>query len=91
MAGIEVRTPEDLDKVFTDLFALLYQIHHQVGVLQGQVHNLEKGAVIKTMPVFTPPPPSWVTKVTSIDDDTDMTKEIQGVIKAFKNDKKARE
>ena len=91
MAEVKIRTPEDLDAIFTDLFALLYQIHHQVGVLQGQVHNLEKGTVIKTMPLFTPPPPSWATKVTSIDDDTGMTKEIQGVIKAFKNDKKARE
>lgn len=87
MAEIKIRTPEDLDKVFTDILFLLYSINNRISNIEAEIYKMRHPTITTgtgTNPFITP-------RVTNIDDDTDMTKEIQGIIKAFKNDKKARE
>lgn len=87
MAEVKVRTPEDLDRVFEDIFRLLYEMNYNISNIEAKIHKINWKPITTgtgTNPFITP-------RVTNIDDDTDMTKEIQGIIKAFKNDKKARE
>lgn len=39
MAAIKIRTPEDLDKVFQDVFYILYEIQHRVSNIEGQLYK----------------------------------------------------
>lgn len=77
--AIDVRTPEDLNKVFEDIFSLLYSINHRISNIEAEIHKMR-------LPTTLGP-----GSITWEDDNNDMTKEIQDIIKAFKNDKKARE
>ena len=49
MAEIEVRTPEDLDKVFTDIFALLNFIGGRLRNIEDEIIRL-KSPIIRTTP-----------------------------------------
>lgn len=78
MAEIEVRTPEDLDRVFTDIFNLLYKMQYEISNIESELRKLNT-PTITTAP-YIPPSPTWVSphwgsssltpgKVTLVQDD----------------------
>lgn len=94
MAKVKIRTPEDLDKVFEDIFRILYDMNYKISNIEAEMYK-KRPPTITTGISTNPFLPSAVVygpgSKKYIDDDVDMTKEIQDIIKAFKNDKKTRE
>lgn len=55
MAEIEVRTPEDLDKVFTDMFRFLQDIYVRLGNIEAEVRRMNTYTpTVTTTPYISP-------------------------------------
>lgn len=92
MAEIEVRTPEDLDKVFTDMFRFLQEISSRIAYIEMELHKLNSPSISITPSTGWPRPitygpgsgvpirPSKLTLTTTGDSNNFVDKLIRGEV-----------